>query len=235
MKTDNSLALRLHRGLCTGFAVLLMALPAWPQTDEPEIIGLDECLVIERTDQPRRSAIHLDAIEAQIVTGTWVAPSEGTEVAAVGRKPRTWTAAQANDKGWFNAPALSHGYAFVTVESHTDRIALLEARGHSLVYVNGEPRAGDPYRYGFVRLPIHLRQGTNELLFVCGRGALWARLLSPRAPVFLDTLDTTTPDLVVGQAADTWAAVVVVNATIEPLTRMVLSARIAPAPHLKTQ
>ena len=210
-------------------AVLLMALPAWSQTDEPEIIQLDECLVIERTEQPRRSAVHLDAIEAQIVAGTWVAPSQGTTVATVSSEPHTWTAAKANDKGWFNAPALGHGYAFITVESRTDRIALLEARAHSLVYVNGEPRAGDPYRYGFVRLPIHLNQGTNELLFVCSRGALWARLLSPKAPVFLDTADTTTPDLITGQAADTWAAVVVVNATAEPLTGMVLSARIAPA------
>ena len=36
---------------------------------------------------------------------------------------------------------------------------VLQASGHSTVYANGEPRAGDPYANGWPVLPVRLHAG----------------------------------------------------------------------------
>ncbi len=115
------------------------------------------------------------------------------------------------------AAIVAGGYAYVSVEMPHERVMLLEAAGHSMVYVNGQPRAGDPYNTGFVRLPVPLKPGANDLLFRCSRGRLKIQLRAVHDPILLDTRDATTPDLRVGQAVADWAAVVVVNATAEPI------------------
>jgi hypothetical protein len=66
------------------------------------------------------------------------------------------------------------------------------------VWVNGEPRVGDPYSHGYVHIPVELKQGDNEFLFTVGRGELRAKLTAPLGDVFFDTADTTLPDLIVG-------------------------------------
>jgi hypothetical protein len=92
---------------------------------------------------------------------------------------------------------------------------ILQASGHALVYVNGEPRTGDIYGYGWVELPVLVRKGTNELLFQAAGSSLSAKLVEPSAKVYFHTADTTLPDLVEGEADEKWAAVPVVNATQE--------------------
>jgi dienelactone hydrolase len=110
----------------------------------------------------------------------------------------------------------------MTAEASASRVMLLEASGHSMVYVNGEPRVGDPYETGWVRLPILLQRGTNGLLFQCGRGSIKARLVVPAAAVLLDTRDATLPDRVVGEREPVLGAVVVINATAHPLADLSL-------------
>jgi hypothetical protein len=94
-------------------------------------------------------------------------------------------------------------------------VALLEAAGHSMVYVNGVPRTGDPYSTGWTRLPIKLNRGNNGLLFLCSRGTLRIKLTEvPKGKLFiLDMRDLTLPDLRVGEKLHSQGAVVVVNAT----------------------
>ena len=94
---------------------------------------------------------------------------------------------------------------------------LLEAVGHSVAYVNGVPRAGDPYGYGYVSLPVEVKAGKNEILFQVGRGRVRAKLIEPPAPISLDLRDATTPDLIEGGKGKSWAAVVIRNATSETL------------------
>ncbi len=36
---------------------------------------------------------------------------------------------------------------------------ILEASGHAVAMVNGEPRVGDPYEMGYVKLPVLLKAG----------------------------------------------------------------------------
>ena len=169
----------------------------------------------------RRSAVHTDAVEARIVAGIWTTPGAGDTVVLPDGTERTWTEATAGDDGWLTHEAFRGGYASWTVRFESDRVMILHARGHSMVYVNGEPRAGDPYNYGTMRLPVEVRAGTNELLFRVGRGRLWARLTEPRGPVTLGGFDHTLPHLIAGEDWGVLGATVVVNATkhrVEGLT-----------------
>ncbi len=179
-------------------------------------IAIREVLAIGGVGRWGRSAVHTDAIEADIVAGSWAAPAAGQWLTLPDGSARTWVAVSAEEDGAVRHESLAGGYAHAAIEAEQEEVLLLEASGHSMVYANGEPRAGDPYQWGFVRLPVLLKRGINEFLFACGRGELRAKLVEPASPVMLDASDATLPDLLVGEEPNTWAAVVVINATTEP-------------------
>lgn len=202
----------------TGFFLLVFS-SSWPgpvlAQDQPPAneFVLTGALAIDPVGRSGRSAVHTDAIEKQIVLGTWSAPHAGDEVTLPDGTSKKWKSASAADDGW-----LQHrGYVFWSVESPREQVMLLEAAGHSMVYVNGEPRAGDPYRTNKVRLPVVLRAGANELLFRVGRGRVKARLVEPESPIILDTRDLTLPDVIPEEVVPAFGALVVVNARMEPL------------------
>jgi pimeloyl-ACP methyl ester carboxylesterase len=211
----NAIGSRLFSPL---FLVFLLVSPSTPiqATDQPgggaKEIVLADCLVIRPVGRSGRSPLHLDAIEAEIVAGRWKAPKVGDKVTLPDGGSQTWEAATAK-AGTLDHAALRGGYAFWQVQSDEPRVMLLEASGHTMVYANGEPRTGDPYGYGFVRLPFLLRKGTNEFLFHCGRGRLQAKLTVPKSALLLDTRDATVPDVVVGEQIGPWVGLVVINAS----------------------
>src|SRR5690242_1074326 len=106
-----------------------------------------------------RSPIVIDPIESLRVTAKWTPPKEADVVVGGDGKERRWEAIAADKDGWFTGDTLQGGYVFVDVEVPDERVMMLDAAGHSLVYVNGEPRCGDPYSQGFVHLPVLLRPG----------------------------------------------------------------------------
>lgn len=171
-----------------------------------------------------RTPVRVDAIEAQLVAGQWRAPREGDVVTLAGGQERRWEAVTADGEGWLQHRALRGGYCYVPVKANARRVMLLEAAGHGMVIVNGEPRMGDPYQTGAVRLPVLLRPGTNDFLFQGGRGRVKAKLVAPRSTAMLSEQDTTLPDLVVGEPVRTLGAVIVINATTTPLDGFSLSA-----------
>ena len=187
-------------------------------------IALTDALVVRALGRSRRSPVHTDPVEARIVAGTWSAPTEGDTVTMPDGSARTWETASAGDDGWLNHRALRGGYAYFSVQSASERVMMLDARGHGLVYVNGEPRTGNPYRTGFVRLPVRLHAGSNDLLFVVRRGGLRATLTEPRKPVMIDTADRTLPDLIIGDDWGVPGAVVVVNASARRLEGLLMTA-----------
>ena len=206
----------------TLFQATLFGAFAQPVSASDAEIVPKECLVISQISQGGRSPIHRDAVEAQIVAGTWKAPAAGDKVTLSGGAPQSWTPLTADKEGAFRARALGNGYASITIPSEREEIRILEASGHSMVYVNGEPRTGDPYGTGWTRLPILLHKGTNDLLFLCARGELHVKLVPPTAPHMLDIRDSTLPDLLVGEKSRTWGAAVVINATNAPAQQMQL-------------
>lgn len=154
-----------------------------------------------------RSPVHIDPVEHQLVIGNWVQPSEGLQVGSA-----RWTRVTANAEGWFTGPAVRGGYVYISYDSPSERTVFLEASGSTVSYINGEPRAGDPYMYGYLSLPVRLRKGPNHLLFLCGRGRMQAKLVEVSRPISFDTRDTTMPDLREGETGRYWAGVVIRNA-----------------------
>src|SRR5262249_38955340 len=188
-----------------GFA---LAAPAVAQTP-PNEITLREGLALAPTGPGERIAIPADVVEAALAAGTWSTPKAGDTA----RSHRKWQPVRANKDGLFQWRALWGGYLFVSVSSDDDRLMMLDAAGHLMVYVNGEPRTGDLYSHDYVRRPIWLKKGMNEFLFHGGRGQVRAKLNEPKSAVFIDPVDPTLPDLIAGQPVDGWGAVLVVNAT----------------------
>ncbi|MCC6357469.1 MAG: prolyl oligopeptidase family serine peptidase, partial [Phycisphaerales bacterium] len=181
-----------------------------PLSPDAEIV-LREYLVIEPCGRGGRNPVHTDAVEAAIVAGTFEAPREGLKVALPGGGEKEWKSAAANDKGELQHAALRGGYAFTTVTLAAAGTMLLDASGHSMVYVNGEPRAGDVYSNGSVILPLALREGENTFLFAGGRGRVAARLKPTDGKPFFTDRDWTLPDVVVGESEPLWVGVVIAN------------------------
>jgi len=198
-----------------------------PSPSQP--VEIREALVIGAVARSRRAPVRIDAIQSAIVRGDFEPPAEGASITLPDGSSRTWTRAVAGEDGFLRDEALRGGYAFVRIESDRERPMLLDATRHSLVYVNGVPRTGDPYQYGNTRLPILLQQGANDLLFAAHGGVLRATLqpLPEPAQPWLDLHDLTAPDLLVGEPIDTVVGVLVVNPDRTPLSRGAIRATVA--------
>jgi poly(3-hydroxybutyrate) depolymerase len=174
---------------------------------------MKDVLVVRSIARPGRSAVHVDPVEASIVSGKWRAPAAGEVVTEARDGERRWEAAAADDQGVLKGSLTRGGYVYWPVRSDHDQILLLQASGHNCVYVNGEIRGGDLYGNGYVRLPVLLHSGTNEFLFQSGRGDLKVKLLAGSQPLSIHTADCTLPDIIEGEAEPLWGAAVLLNAT----------------------
>jgi poly(3-hydroxybutyrate) depolymerase len=189
--------------------------------DVPPPLVLRDALVLPPVGNYGRSAIHTDLLESQIVAGKWRAPKSGEQITLPNGEVRTWEKASTDKGGTLRGRALAGGYVFWSVPSTAEKVMLLEAAGHAMVYVNGEPRGGDIYSHGYVTLPVQLRAGTNDFLFHVARGQLRARLLPADKSHVLHKADALLPDLIEGELSH-WGAVVVINASKEPLAKAVV-------------
>jgi poly(3-hydroxybutyrate) depolymerase len=175
-------------------------------------VPLSDVLVIRSVARAGRSVVHLDPVEARIVSGQWRPPVPGEVLSTAGGEQR-WEAAKASEKGVLPGARTRGGYVYWPIASDREQVMVLEAAGSSCVYVNGEIRAGDVYGFGYLKLPVLLHPGTNEFLFQSGRGDLRAKLIAPPAPLSIHTADSTLPDIILGEREQLWGAVVLLNAT----------------------
>jgi len=182
----------------------------------PQQIELTDFWVLPKVGDYQRSPLHRDAWEAELVTAGNKTPQPKQAVTAADGRSVEWREAHVSENQ-FPDDDLRGGYAATTVTLPQRRVMLLEASGHATAWVNGSPRAGDPYRNGWLRLPIELQPGDNNLLFHLAGNRFRARLVQPAQPVLLDLADATMPDLLSGKAGLYWASVVVINASRESL------------------
>jgi predicted esterase len=184
-----------------------------------------EALVLSIANRARRAAVPTDPVQAEVVAGTWAAPQPGTAVRLPDGSERRWQAAPLKD-GRLEVRGAAGGYAYVPVTAAAERVMVLEASGYGMVSVNGEPRVGDAYGLGFGRIPVRLRAGVNDLLFLLGRGGLTVRLTPPKADAVLNLADVTAPDLLAGRPVDAEYAAVVLNTTAETADALAIEATI---------
>jgi predicted esterase len=204
-----------------------------PKSAEPEaaatIIPTDY-LVLPAVGQYGRLPLQRDAIEAALVDGSSKLPNAGDNVKTPDGKTVAWAAVKATDDGTLDTQKLRGGYAVTTLDSPDERVMMLEAAGHAMVYVNGQPRAGDTYGVGWLRLPVAVQKGKNTLLFHLSTDKLQARLTAlPDKPVFFAAKDQTLPTLTRGETKPgwVWGALPIINATRD----WIEGARIECQPH----
>jgi dienelactone hydrolase len=205
------------------------AAPAEPTKD----IVFREGLVITSVGRYGRNPFHIDPIEALLVKALWKRPTAGDVILGPDGTDRTWKAAIASAEGAFTGSAGESStnrargagaYLYVPFNAPADGIQILEATGQDAVYVNDEPRVGDPYGNGILQLPVKLRAGTNDFLFQFSRSTVKATLVTPKSPALLNMRDLTLPDLIRGDRTTTWGAVVIVNCTTNFLDDLSLRA-----------
>jgi S-formylglutathione hydrolase FrmB len=210
----------------------LLAAPLAQSAAPAGEIVIREALALA-VDAPRsasRTLLRIDPVEYALITGALGTPKDGAlpslgDGVRSAKDQRPWTAVTAGDDGVFSGErgtaagdALSGGWFHATVEAPEAGVMMLVASGHGSVFVNGNPRGGDPYSWGFVELPVAVRAGANEFLFSTGRRRLAAKLVPPPAPAFVAAGDALVPDLVAGRDTDGPVGVVVVNASAQPLS-----------------
>jgi hypothetical protein len=121
---------------------------------DPVPLTWSTALVIKPVGRAGRTPAHTDAIEAALIGGRWARPTNSEAVALPAGASVNWTNLALGTNGWFEHEELQGGYAYLSMVAEQEKVLLLEAAGHAMVYVNGEPRAGDTYSYGYVRLPV---------------------------------------------------------------------------------
>ncbi|HYF13829.1 MAG TPA: prolyl oligopeptidase family serine peptidase [Phycisphaerales bacterium] len=202
---------------------------------EPQPLAFTEGLVVESRGEWGRRAVNTDLVVQRVVDGelAWPGapvPSAGDRLIPGDESSPAWeviAATEADGQHRFDVPG--GRYILTTVRSDRERVMVLDASGHAMVYVNGEPRVGDPYGAGYVQLPVLLREGENTFLFAsAGRGPVRAVLrgrddAGTQPWLEFNDRDITAPDVIksdvyalglpVMNATKTWQEVRVVTTT----------------------
>ncbi|MBE0662250.1 MAG: prolyl oligopeptidase family serine peptidase [Bacteroidales bacterium] len=129
-----------------------------------------------------------------------------------------WEAIEADTAGIFQGD-LNRAYVYTEFESPEETIALLDATGHTRVFINGLPREGDHYDYGYTLIPFKLQKGLNQFVYTYGRfGRVGSKIILPEKPVQFTSRDITLPSIIRGENQERWGAVRVINATEETVS-----------------
>ena len=86
-------------------------------------------------------------------------------------------------------------YIYLTYNSDKKQPALLNVKGNSFLFLNGELHAGDPYSSGWLYIPVQLKKGLNEF-YIRGYFQTTASLIFPKKPVSISAEDATLPFIV---------------------------------------
>ncbi|SFO49081.1 hypothetical protein SAMN05428949_5385 [Chitinophaga sp. YR627] len=179
-----------------------------------------------------RTALFTDQLAYELCNGQLKTPAKGAasfpdEKGAA----QQWETITAGTDGSFAGRSINNGYLYVSYNAPKAQTAILNISGHQMVYVNGTPHAGDMYRYGWMYIPVQLRQGNNEFYIRTGRSwgraGIKAKLLFPEKPVYISIADSTMPFVVAGNNnSDLLGAVVVVNTSAQPLKGLSVNATV---------
>ncbi len=189
---------------------------AGAQPAATSLISNSKALTLPAVGRYSRAPIHRDPVEASIINGSFQPPAAGKTVTTATGKVVKWAPTSATAQGDYKVDR--GGYTDIVIDRTTGAPAILNAGGDSLVYVNGVLLPGDVYGNGQLHLPIYLRPGRNDLLFLCISRTLSVHITSPRAPQQLSTSDLTLPDLHAGVYNKVLGAIPVLNSQRKTVT-----------------
>lgn len=196
------------------------------RSPEGQSVEFNEFLVLPRVGVYGRAAVHVDAIDAAIAAGELTTPKAGDTVSAPDGRIVEWKPAKMNG-GKLATRSIVGGYAATTYEAPDERILLLRANGHAIVYVNGVPHAGDPYAVGNFRLPVRVNKGLNTFIFHVAQRELKASLEIPDRELQFSTSFGQFPNAVRQVASpEQWAALTLINTSEQPLENAKLIATV---------
>lgn len=209
---------------------LLTLLALW--TAAPDPVTLNDGLMIGGVARGGRFPVIADTLQSQIVAGTWKFPNAGDVLSDPDGKEHKWEAApKPNKDGWIESDVLESGYYAVKFHSDVKKVMLLDPQGAGMAYVNGLPVIGDPYGFGYVRIPVVVKEGDNEFLFSSGRGHVKPTLSEPSSDLIVGS-DLTLPDFVEKRVmpATALVGVQIINASEKPvyLTKLVAGTKVVP-------
>jgi len=189
-----------------------------------EAIVLKDGLAIKLGRYDSNKIISPNAIIAAIETGEWKTPLENEVIKSNGKIIGTWKKITAREDGWIRDDSLLNAYVYFQYKSEKEEVALLEGMGHSMVYVNGSPRSGNPYcaqekyeswgpRFDYSLIPIKLKKGINEFVFECNReGVLKVKIHPGEKGLIFNDKDLTVPDILINESIETFGAIPIINA-----------------------
>jgi len=177
-------------------------------------------LVLQEAIKPGLLTGNDDIIAWKIATGSFNTP-EPNQIVVASWTDKTdtlrWKEAAADSNGLFSEN-LSRSYLFAHYEAQTDTVLLLDAAGHTRVFINGFPHEGDHYDFGYTLIPFKAAKGTNSFLFSYGRfSRLKAKLILPAKPVQFTKRDLLLPTFLKKESGLKFGAVRVINASEKPL------------------
>lgn len=157
-----------------------------------------------------------DILFWQLSTGRFERPAPGMPVSDNYRTlpvPLVWESITVNEEQVFTGD-LHRAYVYTEFESPEERIALLDATGHTRVFINGMPAEGDHYDYGHTLIPFRMQKGLNKFIYTYGRfGRLQSSIVIPHQELQFSPRDITLPSIIRNETENKWGAVRVVNAS----------------------
>jgi len=202
----------------------LLALSLNFQLVAQQSLSFDEGLVIRTSRSYGRTAIGKDLVQYQLVRQELQNPKEGSNLGSGLPEDTTqWETISIGDNGYFQDRKLRGGYLYLQKEVEEEKIMLLQASGHSMLYVNGEARGGDVYDYGWVSHPIKLNKGINTFLFKGSRGRVKVELVEPISQAQFTTKDLTLPSIFPEEEEALWAAIRVLNSAEKTQQKLSIS------------
>ncbi len=181
-----------------------------------------------KVHQYGREAMYSDTLAYSIYKGE-SKPQEGLAVSAEAKTK--WTAIKTDSANNFRSQALANGYLYLTYNAPKAVTAVFIGTGHSMVFINGAPHAGDMYRYGWMYIPVQLKKGINEFYIRAAGAGRWASVKAMLdfsfKPLQLSTKDATLPFFIEGETVTKkWAGLVVVNSSKNNTTGMSITAAV---------
>ncbi len=209
-------------------SILLHRSPAFAADENGELIPRKGFVLTDVRSFRRRGIDRYDPLEALMVREgiEALAPQDGQPLELGDGEEHPWRAVELNESGGVDREVMGRdAYLYVPLQVDSEQVMILHGRSHNGLFVNGIPHTSNLYGYDYYHIPVLLKAGNNGILFRNGRAGIQVRLYPPPAETFILAGDATLPDLLVGQPSDTWAAVILVNATHRVVDNLTLVSR----------